>query len=518
MRIAAIDVGTNSVHLLVADVAGDGQVIQVEKARRQVMLGSGGLGQRRIADDAFQRGLEAMRDFKEAIDSLGVVDIHAAATSAVREASNGHEFCSAVKAETGIHIRVISGADEARLIYLGAREGLDFTRGNVMVFDLGGGSTEFILCEPGRMLHAHSVPLGHIRLADRFHNSDPLSPEDRLTMRKQIRDDLVGLLRRVPKGQVGSLVGTSGTIRCLARMAAARRGETLVEHAHGLVVTRKDVDHAIQQFMVLPEAEFGTIPGMDMRRSHTLPSGAILVREVMKALGVSQLTTSEQSLRDGLLVDWLVQNRPELDLSRTERDPRRRAVLLAMRRFSVDQTHAAQVARLATQLFDATAALHELPVTDRELLNHAAHLHDIGHHIAGKGHHKHGQYLLKHIRMNGFMAREIALLANLVRYHSKSRPKSSHGEYAELTQHERRRVDVLSGILKIADALDRSHNQPVSKLSVEVLPEAIQITAWCEAGGELELWATAQRIDHLSSSLHRPVSIELVTDGKRLTR
>lgn len=509
MRVAAIDVGTNSVHLLVADVAADGTSTLVEKARSQVMLGSGGLASKRLADDAMERGLEALRGFKAAVDSLGVDDIHAAATSAVREASNGHEFCRAVKEETGIHVRVISGLDEARLIYLGTRDAIDFAQGRVMLCDIGGGSTEFIVAEPGRLAHSWSLPLGHIRLADAFQTGQTMSQGERSALKHHVREVMRPLTRRVPKGHIGSLVGTSGTMRCLARMATHMRGESLMHHGHGLVLERRDVDRLIDRLCSLDEAGRRTIKGMDPKRARTIAAGAVVVREVMKALSVSQLTTSEKSLRDGLLVDWMIRNRPEIDLSGREQDPRRRAVLYAMQRFQVDQRHADQVARISKIIFEATAPLHELPLGDAELMDHAARLHDIGHHIAGKNHHKHAQYLLQHTRMLGFTAPEIAVLANTVRYHSRSRPKLSHQAFAALPSADQERVRVLAGILKIADGMDRSHNQPIEDVSVEVSDDGIAIIGTATDSADLEYWATSQRTALLSEALGLPVAMSI---------
>lgn len=509
MRVAAIDVGTNSVHLLVAEVDAQGGIRTIEKARAQVMLGSGGIGDQRIAPDAFERGLEAMRSFAAAAASLEVDDIQAAATSAVREAANGAEFRHAVKEQTGIHVRVISGHEEGRLIYLGARSDLDLTRGPVALCDLGGGSTELIVCDADGPQHIRSLPLGHIRLTDRYHQGEQLTDEMRREMKRAIRAELEVVQRRVPKGSVGSLVGTSGAIRCLARMATLRRGETIPEHDQGLVLYRKDVESLITTFSQLSKDEVALLPGMDERRRDTLPSGAVLVREVMKALGVDALTTSERSLRDGLVVDWIERHRPEIDLSSTFDSPRERSVRLAMQRFGVSTAHAEYVARLALQLYDATADLHHLPIGDRELLRAAALMHDIGHHISDRSHHKHGQYLLKHIRMYGYTAPELAIIHNTVRYHSRSMPSGAHRDWIALSKDDRSRVRVLAGLLKIADALDRSQQQPVQDLTVRILPREVHIDAVCSDGGHVERWATARRTGLLSKALGRRVVVHV---------
>lgn len=510
MRVGAIDVGTNSVHLLVADVLPDGEIQVVEKARAQVMLGSGGLGQQRLADDAFQRGIDALTAFREACDSLGVDDIHAAATSAVREASNGPDFCSAVKSLTGIHVGMISGQDEGRLIYLGVRADLDFSAGRVLLFDLGGGSTEFILCDAQRPLLIQSLRIGHIRLADGKQTTDPLTEENRLEMAEAVREALRPLTRRIDRRRVHSLVGTSGTVRALGRIAARARGEEAPVGGQGLVLHRKEVEAFITRCQELPSSRYEEIAGFDLRRRNTLPAGAVIVREVMKAFSIPMLTTSDRSLRDGLIVDWVEKHRPEIALESTVPDPRKRSVLTTMRRFEVDENHAQQVATLAEQLFDDTVELHELPVDDRALLRHAAMLHDLGHLISGKGHAKHGQYIIRNIRMNGFTAPEVEVLANLVRYHSRSEPKLGHPAFAQLRTCDRRRVRLLAGMLKIADGLDRSHNQRVARLEATIEDHRLLVEAHSSHPCEMERWAAEQRTTLLSEAFGRPIELEVV--------
>ncbi|MGC6491357.1 MAG: HD domain-containing protein [Myxococcota bacterium] len=507
-RIAAMDVGTNSVHLLVADIHVDGSRHVVETFREQVGLGSEGLGTHCLTPEAFERGQAAIAKLVDAANALDCDDIHATATSAVREASNGEAFCAEAKRRSGVHIRVISGDDEARLIWAGARDALDYSRGRVMLFDLGGGSTEFALCNVDGLLLTHSIRTGHLRLAESFHTDDPLSASNRQAMKQHVRELLAPMTNRLRPNDIGLLVGTSGCVRTLAKMATLARGEALPEHGEGLILTRKGVDHLLEVFQRTPRDKLSTVPGFDGRRRKTLPAGALLVREILKALGKNQLQTTVQSLRDGIVADWIRRHRPELDLSRTEADPRRRSVLHAMQRFDVHAAHARQVAGLALQLFDGLAAVHGLHPDDRGLLAHAAHLHDIGHHIAGKGHHKHGQYLIRHTRLRGFTAPELSILGNLVRYHSKSTPKTSHSEFSALNSGDRRRVRTLAGLLKIADALDRSHAQHVTSLTVACDAEVCHINVSCTHTPDVERWAVELRKPLLESALKRSLRVE----------
>lgn len=514
MRIAAIDVGTNSVHLSVADISPDGEIQVVEKLREQVELGAGGLGNQRLTDAAFARGVAALVAFKEAASSLGAEEINAAATSAVREAVNGSDFVKAVRARTGIHIRAISGVEEARLIYLGARADLDFSAGNVLLMDLGGGSVEFIHCNTQRPLTSLSVPLGHIRLAEAFHRSDPLKKDEIKGMRAAIREQLAPLLQRVRPGDFATLVGTSGAIRTLGRMGTLLRGEALPEHAQGLVLHRPELDELISVFSSRKRARYASIPGMDSRRLRTLPSAAVLVREVMALFDHPTLQTSERSLRDGLLVDWTLRHKPEIQLAGAIPHPRMRAVRRLMERFGVDEAHAEKVRSLALQIFDATVPLHGLEPRDRRMLEYAALLHDVGHHIAGADHNKHGEYLIRYTPLHGFTAPEVAVLANLVRYHRGPTPKRKHVAFRALPQPDRRKVRILAGILRVADAYDRSHTQPVQELRIHLGPDgAVHITGVAVEQAHIERWAAERRRDLLQDALRRPVHVALQDAG-----
>ncbi|TNE87483.1 MAG: Ppx/GppA family phosphatase [Deltaproteobacteria bacterium] len=516
MKVAAIDIGTNSVHLLIAAIGADGRIEVVEKAREQVELGSGGLDAHRLTPEAIDRGVSALESFKAACDGHEVEDIYATATSAVREASNGVDFCKQVKERTGIHVRVITGAEEARLIHLGARRDLDFSSGRVLVFDLGGGSTEFILCDPEDALVRMSLRIGHIRLSDRFHDQDPLGDAAYREIKKAVAAQLSPLLQRVQPGDFQSLVGTSGAVRTLAKMATLRRGDKEPEHEHGLVLLRSELDELVRMLRSQPQAEYLEIPGMDPKRQHTLPAGAIIVREIMRAFEIDRLVTSERGLRDGLIVDWVLRHRPEISLTATTPDPRRRAVLSVMRHYRADPDHANFVARAARQLFDVTAPLHGLRIDDRRTLEFAAQLHDIGHHIAGKDHQKHGMYLIRHTRMPGFTAPEIELMAQLVRYHRGGGPKRAHANFKILKPREQYRVRVLAGILQLADALDRGHDQNTTRLDTRLEGETLTITALTREAPDLERWSSVRRRKLLEDALGLEVVIKVEREGDAL--
>lgn len=527
MRVAAIDIGTNSVHLVVADVGPDGGISVVEKARVQVELGRGGLEHHRITTDAMDRAVVALVSFKQTMDLLQVEAISASATSAVREAQNGAEFCDRVSEATGIHVHVISGVDESRLIWLGARPNVDFARGPALLIDIGGGSVELVVCEERQVITAHSLPLGHLRLTDQFVGSDPPTADEIHAIRKQVRGMLKAvselgpdLLRPVESSQgvllgptIGSVVGTSGSIRTLGRMATMMRGHPVAPHDHGLVLTRTELKKLLQQMQELKGNRLADLPGMDMRRKRTLPTAAAVLYQLMKSLEIEQLSTSEAALREGLLYDWIEQHRPELALSGSAITPRMRAVLHLMERYGVDDPHAMHVRDLSMSLFDGLAEVHGLDGDARSMLEYAALLHDVGHHIDARDHNRHGEYLIVNSRMPGFTAPEVAILGCLVRYHRGARPKDNHRSFQVLSPAEQRRVEVSSAILRLADALDRSHHQPVQSVRVIVQEDHVIVEPIAREEAYLERWAAERRVDSLSQAIGRSVRLALVPDA-----
>ena len=509
MRVAAIDVGTNSVHLLVADVSPTGEITVVEKAREQVELGRGGLDRNELADDAIARGLAAMVSFKEAIDGLGVHHVTAAATSAVREAKNGAEFVRTVREQTGIHISVISGPSEARHIYLGTRDDLDFSKGYALILDLGGGSAELILCDSAQPLVQRSLPLGHIRLAEQFGGEDPPDAERYRQMRRHIRQALVPLQNEIPAGHFGTFIGTSGSVRTLARMATLARGEQVPTHDHGLVLRQGELKQLMNTLRATRTSKMSELPGMDMRRKATLPYAAAMVYEAMKVFDAREIVASERSLRDGLVQAWIEKHQPELTLSKTVAWPRMRSILRMMERYQVDRSHAQRVRDMAITLFDGLQPRHELGGDARRMLEFGSLVHDVGHYIAGERHNRHGQYLIQHTRLPGFTAPEVALLGNLVRYHRGGRPKRGHHSFDALSRSQQKTLLWLAGILRVADALDRSHHQPVDEIEVELGDDGIHIMGSPTEHAHIERWAVERRKSLLERVAGCPVTVDI---------
>jgi len=509
MRVAAIDVGTNSVHLLVADVGPGGEATVVEKARVQVELGRGGIDRHVLTPAAMQRGVDALKQFKQAMDGLQVDACTASATSAVREAKNGDVFRDAVRDATDIHIRTISGLEEARLIHLGILSDLDFSRGYPLLFDIGGGSCELILCDAHQILACHSVPLGHIRMKEAYLGGSSPTREQLQEIRDATKRALRRVLTDIQPGLAGTFIGTSGSIRTLAKMATMANGAPEPQHSHGLVLTRSQLRDLLTQFTTHKASRLSDLPGMDMRRKATLPAAAAVLYQTMKTLDHDTIVTSERSLRDGLIADWAHQNQPELELQERVAWPRMRAVLRLFDRFGSNRPHTDHVRDLALELFDGLAETLDLDSNARRMLEFAALLHDIGHHIDGRDHNKHGQYLILNSRLTGFTAPEVNVLASVVRHHRGSKPKPTQEHMLALSRADQRQIVVLSTLLRFADALDRSHNQSVRQITVNVTPEHVDIIGVCGAEVHMERWAAERRKAMIESLVDRPVRVVL---------
>jgi exopolyphosphatase/guanosine-5'-triphosphate,3'-diphosphate pyrophosphatase len=516
VRVAAIDLGTNSVHLVVADVGPDGAITVVEKARQQIELGRGGFGQHRIAEDAMQRALDTMAAYHHTMELLGVEEIKVAATSAVREAQNGAELCDRITERTGIHVQVVSGYDEARLIWRGARENLDPTRTPALMIDIGGGSVELVVCDPQRMRAAHSLPIGYIRLGEQFVKSDPPTDDEIAAVRRHVRSLLAPVVEDPSTLGIAAALGTSGSIRTLARMATLMRGDPVTPHDHGLVVTRPELKKLLGTLTTSRSSRLDELPGMDPRRRSTLPTAAAILYQIVKSLGVEQLSTSEQALREGLLYEWIDQHRPELALAALPTTPRMRSVLHLTEKYGGDEPHARHVRDLSLAVFDGLAALHGLGEDSRSLLEYGALLHDIGHHIDARDHNRHGEYLILNSRMPGFTAPEVNELAALVRFHRGTRPKPGHPALRSMSKAAQRRIVLLAAILRLADALDRSHHQTISRVEVTLDGERVVVDAHAREEAYLERWAAEHRADTLREALGRPVVVVLLRDGDRV--
>jgi len=506
MRIAAIDCGTNSIHMIVVRIRPDLSFEVIDREKEMVRLGSGGLDGKSLTHDAMAAALNAFSRFRRLAESHQVEEILAAATSAVREAGNGGEFLTAVERETGIKPQVISGTEEARLIHLAAVYGVDVAGASAVVVDIGGGSVEITHGAGTSLRSARSFKLGVIRLTERFVHSDPLSGRDERRLVRHIEDELAKYLRDIRNAGFDRVIGTSGTILSLGTVASAERRRTSDE-IRNLRVPAKLIHRLRKEIVDRSIAERMKLPGLDPRRADLIVSGAVLLDTVLLGLDASEITLCDLALREGLVLDYIQRNRKHIAQAGQYPDVRRRSVIELAERCSYWPDHANQVARLSLAIFDQTRAVHGLTDREREWLEFAALLHDIGTHISYPRHHKHSHYLIKNGDLRGFEPAEAEAIGLVARYHRKSAPKKSHTDYRALSGRRRQAVRVLSAILRLAETLDRSHAQVVTAVEMHDRGKEFLIKLRTTGDAELELWAAQRQTAPLERVLGKPIRL-----------
>jgi exopolyphosphatase/guanosine-5'-triphosphate,3'-diphosphate pyrophosphatase len=508
MRLAAIDIGTNSVHMIVVQVRPDLSFEVVDREKDMVRLGAGGLDGRRLTDAAISAGLQALSKFKRLADSHGVDEIIAGATSATREAENGGDFLDAIVQQTGIRPRVISGPEEARLIHMAAAYGTDLGGGKAVVVDIGGGSVEVTLGGAAKAQLARSFKLGVIRLTERFVKSDPVSARDERRLVRHVEEEAGTYLAQLRRRGFQRVIGTSGTILSLGGLAAAQEPGREVGDLRGLRVTAK-LFHKLRKALVDMDLQKRlTVPGLDPRRADLAVGGVLLFDTILRALGAKEFVLCDLALREGLVLDYIRSNAAHIAQVDRIPDVRRRSAVELAGRCRYQASHTAQVTRLALSIFDQTAPLHELGAREREWLEYAGLLHDIGLHISHEGHHRHSHYLIKHGDLRGFDPDEIDVIALVARYHRSGKPKKSDRDVARLRGQLRRTVQVLSAILSLAEGLDRSHAGVVSGVTVDLSADRAALKLQTVGDAELEAWAAARHLAALEKALQRPVQLE----------
>lgn len=489
MLFGAIDVGTNSIHLIVVelDSAFDTSRV-VYKAREMVRLGSDDALERgMLSRKAMERGVEAIGRFVEAAHERGADRIRAVATSAVRETENGAEFREMVWARTGVELEILDGTEEARLIHLGVVNGYPLYDRVACIVDIGGGSTEFVVADGDRPYLVESVKLGSLRLYDAYLRDRPDPVRAARKLDAHIVDVLRPIAERIRPYRLDLTLGTSGTIMGLAALDAAARG-LAVKRVHGYTLTRARLESLQRRMLGMTEAERRRMPGMNPRRADIIVAGNAVLIGALTLLGRDEIVVCERALRDGVVVDLAQQDRSLAERFGDERAKRLDAVERLAQRYEHLGGHQRQVARLALVMFERLAPLHGLAPGDRDLLWAAAMLHGIGRFIAESGHHKHAAYLIRATPLAGWRDEERALIALIARYYRKAMSKPAHADYAALAPADRHRVDVLAALLRIADGLDIRHLGLVTDVSAVPEGGIVRITAQAEGdvAGELD--------------------------------
>jgi exopolyphosphatase / guanosine-5'-triphosphate,3'-diphosphate pyrophosphatase len=515
VRVAAIDIGSNSIRQIVADVSPNGSIRVVDELKAQPRLGTGMALTGQLGADPMQAAIETLSRMATLAKQLGAERIEAVATSAVREATNGRAFLDRVRAETGLRVRALGGEDEARLTYRSALAHFDLGVGRWVVMDIGGGSIELALSADGLLDRLISLPFGAIRLTEQFLGSAIQDGGRGLRrgvreLRLHVREALRGHLP-VRDWRGAQVIGSGGTFTNLAGMYLARQAAT-ARTVHAARVARVELEHLLFALQDLSMVERAAVPGLNPARADIIVAGLAVVAEVVARVEAREIVVSAYGIREGLLLETA-------RVTPTVADPgeaRARSVRELAERSHYEAPHARHVQALALQLYDAIGDRIGCGPGDREILADAALLHDIGYHINYNKHHKHSYHLILHADLLGMTPEEQVAVASVARYHRGSAPKKSHPEFAQLDRAARRRVRRLAAILRVADGFDRGHAGAVARVKVRWLGRAMRLTAAPTAPSlslRLELWGASRKARLLEKE--SGVAVEIVApDGQ----
>lgn len=462
-RIAAIDIGTNSIRCIVAEATREGKFKVLDDEKVTVRLGENLAQTGMISLEATERALDAVRRFQKLLAGLKVETVEAVATSAVRGASNGRELVTALTKELGHEVRVICGEEEAELAAASALFNFDTNGKRFAMADIGGGSLEVVTAYGNHIEECYTLNLGTVIMTERFLCNDPIKASELQQLQRHVRECLK---KTLPDERVSAdtLIGSGGTVTSLGYMVMNKRGDAYAS-VHGYEVLRSEVIHTLAMLMRRDLKDRRTIPGLNPDRADIIVAGIAAIDELMRFLGTNRLLVNERGIREGLIIRAMKRQGliPEASPPRNWRN----SVLEFARSCQVDEPHSLHVAHLALSIFDALALPFSLKKSDRRILEAAAILHDIGCFISYGSHHKHSYHLIRHADLFGFSPRERELIAQIARYHRKSLPKRKHESFQTLREKDRQLVTRLGGILRMADGLDRRRAGFVQEVSCE---------------------------------------------------
>ena len=516
--LAAIDIGTNSIHMVVVRIQPTLPAFTIiDREKDTVRLGDRSQDTGNLKPEAMERAISALRRCQEVAKSLNAEQIIAVATSAVREAPNGRDFLKQIESELGLFVNLISGQEEARRIYLGVLSGMEFNNQPHIIIDIGGGSTELILGDSHEPRTLSSTKVGAVRLSAEFVTTDPISNAEftylQAFVRGQIERSVEELKAHLQPGERPRLVGTSGTIETLATIHAREKLGMVPSPLTGYQLSLKDLKDLINRLRKLSYSERAAIPGMSDRRSEIIVAGAVILQEAMTLLGMDSVTICERSLREGVIVDWMLTHGLIEDRLQYQSAVRERSTIKTAQKYSVNLEYSQRVASFALSLFDQTQGLlHNWGAEERELLWAAAMLHNCGHYVSHSSHHKHSYYLIRNGELLGYTETEIEIIANLARYHRKNPPKKKHDNYQNLpSKKHRQMVAQLSALLRLAVALDRRQIGAIKQVRCEYYPDVRELCLRLQPSQQdddcaLELWS----LDYKKAVFEAEYGVKLV--------
>ena len=453
--VSFIDMGTNSVRLMIVRIFRDHSYTILSRQKEMIRLGSGEFGHGYILEEAMDKAAIVCKNFVKMSASFHAEEIIAVATAATREAKNKDVLVARLENEAGLKVKVISGSEEARLIYLGALSGMNI-KGRAFFIDIGGGSTEVIIGDEHDYDYVDSLKLGAIRTTMLYlpDQEDPVPFTRYHEIQEYVSNTIVLSMKRIRGYAFSRSFGCSGIIQSLADTAAHIFHDR--DPKRRRLLSLKDLKALAEILCSLSLNERRNLPGMNPRRADIIIGGAVILDTIMSELNIAEIAISSHELRDGLLLDYL--NRIEHPLL-DELSVRHKSVLALGRRCGFDESHSRNVARLCLELFDSARELnlHSQDGTERELLYYAAHLHDIGTFLSYANHHANSYYFIRNADLMGFNQDELVTMAAAAFFHRKALPVEDVPEFATLDEKSRDIVKIHSIFLRIAESLDRSH-------------------------------------------------------------
>jgi len=487
-RLAAIDIGSNSIRLVVAEAKPGGRYRILDEERESTRLGRSLASTGSIDDEAIAASLAALRRFQSIAAGLGVETVHAIATCAVREATNGQKFCQDVKEQLDLQIEVISAEKEAHLAFHSVRRRFDLAGKNTLLADIGGGSTEIVLAS-GELTEAiFTTNLGAVRLAEKFGGGQSMAGDDFERMEKWIDKQLRKTTDKISYPP-HLLIGSGGTFTTLANLVMSSKGKSRLPVA-GCQVSRAELRHLIDRLRKLSVKQRREIPGLNPDRADIIVPGLTVIDRIMRRFKVNLIQVHSYGVRDGLLLSMIERMQgggeatPPDDVAQIEQ---------FASACGVELDHARQCAKLSQQIYTGLTEQFVLDPDDLRLLDAAARMQDVGYLINYEGHHKHSYHLIIHSRIEGFRPEELEIIANVARYHRGAEPKQKHDNFRRLNKVDQKRVLHMAAILRLAGGLDRTHNQSVTAVQMNGGKKQIELTVSADEYPEVNLWAARRR-------------------------
>ena len=502
-RLAAIDIGSNSVRLIVAESVRGGNYRILDEEREPTRLGRSVGLDGNLDEQSMEQTIAALDAFKKIASGFQAESLRVIATCAIREAGNGPDFCRRIRDEVGLEVEVISGEQEGRYAFSSVQHAFDLTDKNVVVADIGGGSTEIVFSTGEMVEEIYSTPLGAVRLTEQFPVSDDVDAVDAfMRMEKEIANCLKRKTSKPPFAP-HFMVGCGGTFTTLAELLmASRKGSD--KQVGGFRASHADVRHLLDRLRKTPVRSRRTLAGMTPDRADIIVAGVAIIDAMMKRFRINSLVVHSRGVRDGLLRE-MIQESTDLQGSATE--VRAAAVDRFADACSGEADHGRQVAFLAGRIFEDLREVFAMPEGDRLLLEMAARLQDVGYVISYEQHHKHSYHLIRNSQLPGMRQHDLELIANVARYHRGAAPKRKHDAFRRLSADERQRVRRLAAILRLAGGLDRSRSQQVRDVRASLEDGRVTLQAVAAEEPQVDIWGAERRRQLFEDIFEAPVSI-----------